>query len=113
MPTYFLNIGAEEDVAFNTLSPLTVRMVSLIPETHDYLFQFLDADLYKAETPLAEYLSCLDHDREPRPQSLYTALSMPRSTSAWTNCISIPVLPSLHSFVKQSTQPPTWMIATV
>lgn len=39
-----------------------VNLQYLIPDNHDYLFQFIDFDLYQAETPLAQYLSCLNDD---------------------------------------------------
>ena len=62
MAIQYLQIGLEEDARLGGISPVNVRMEQLIPENHEFLMQFIDYDLSKAEQPLAEYLTCLDKE---------------------------------------------------
>ena len=77
MSNCYLQIGVTEDTRFGTIEPLSVKIDHLIPADHDFLFQFLDFDLYKAESPLSEYLTCLESGKEAKSflaQSAITAL---------------------------------------
>ena len=60
MATTKLSIGWYWDPELREYFPHVADLHFLIPDSHEYLFQFIDFDLYRIETPLAQYLSCLD-----------------------------------------------------
>lgn len=60
MATTQLSIGWYWDPDLREYFQHVADLHSLIPDSHEYLFQFIDFDLYRIETPLAQYLSCLD-----------------------------------------------------
>ena len=75
MAIQYLQIGLEEDTLLGDVSPVNVRMEQLIPENHEFLMQFIDYDLSKAEQPLAEYLTCLDTGKDAKKQLLISAIT--------------------------------------
>ena len=58
MTTTYLNLGMEVD--YDGACPVTVNKDTLIPGTHEYLFNFLDADLSRIENYAEKYLGCID-----------------------------------------------------
>ena len=60
MAECYLQIGIDETTFQGDAFPLVYPMDTLIPDTHEHLFRFMDYDLYRVEEPLKEYLSFLD-----------------------------------------------------
>lgn len=54
MAIKYLEFGLEQDFDFGNITPTSVRMEKLIPENHEFLMQFIDFDISRAEKPLAE-----------------------------------------------------------
>lgn len=75
MAVNYLQIGFSTDTVLNDAFPVVVGMKKLIPETHEFLFRFLDYDLSKVENPFAEYLSCADNGQKPNKKLLSIAES--------------------------------------
>ena len=62
MATVYLNIGMSFDPMGESYEILPEEQI--IPQTHEYLFHFLDADLSRLEAYAKNYLSCLDSVEE-------------------------------------------------
>ena len=75
MAIKYLEFGLEQDFDFGNITPTSVRMEKLIPENHEFLMQFIDFDISRAEKPLAEYLTCLDTGKDPKKQLLLAAMA--------------------------------------
>ena len=58
MASIYLNIGMSFDAAGEDY--VVIPEERLIPQTHEYLFHFLDADLSRLEAYAQSYMSCLD-----------------------------------------------------
>lgn len=76
MAVNYLQIGFSTDTVLNDAFPVVVEMEKLIPETHEFLFQFLDYDLSKVENHFAEYLSCVDSGQKPNKKLLSITVSL-------------------------------------
>lgn len=75
MAVNYLQIGFSTDTVLNDAFPVVVEMEKLIPETHEFLFQFLDYDLSKVENDFSEYLSCVDSGQKPNKKLLSLTVS--------------------------------------
>ena len=63
MAAIYLNIGMSFDSAGANYVELPEE--EIVPETHEYLFNALDADLSRLEAYAQNYLSCLDNGADP------------------------------------------------
>ena len=73
MAECFLQIGVDESLD-GDFWPSVFPMKSLIPDTHEHLFKFLDFDLYQLEEPLAQYLSVLDDENVQLDKKLRSSI---------------------------------------
>ena len=73
MANCYLQIGLSE-YDFGDMFPMVCPMESLIPDTHEHLFRFLDYDLFRIEEPLKEFLSCLHDGSEPDKKLLHPVI---------------------------------------
>lgn len=74
MAECYLQIGIDETTFEGDMFPLVFHMESLIPDTHEHLFRFMDYDLFRLEEPLKEYLSCLHDGSDTRKQLLRSVI---------------------------------------
>ena len=59
MAIRFLEVGLFTHTELDTLHSAIIEMEKLIPDSHDFLMDFMDFDLSKAEHLMADYLSCI------------------------------------------------------
>ncbi len=75
MAGYNLQVGFDEDPDLEALFPRIVSMETLIPDSHEFLFQFLDYKLSIPEEAMHAYLACLDNVSEPDRQLRQSAFA--------------------------------------
>lgn len=75
MAIRFLEVGLFTHTELDTPHSAIIEMEKLIPDSHDYLMDFMDFDLSKAEQLMADYLSCIKEDSVPNKDTLAAAIA--------------------------------------